>query len=55
MKKRSTIRIGRLIQQAHCNKTMCLFLFKVFIFGHHCIKIGHLLKGAHDTNFHNYL
>ena len=28
---------------------------EVFIFGHYCIKIGHLWNGVHGTNFHNYL
>ena len=36
-------------------KTMCLFFYQVFIFGHHCIKTGHLLQCVHGTNFHNYL
>ena len=34
---------------------MCLFFYKVFIFGHHCIKIGHLLNSIQGVNFHNYL
>ena len=35
------------------NKTIRLFLFQVFIFGHYCIKIGHLLNCVHETNFRN--